>query len=96
MLKRLALASALSALFAGGTLAQTPTDPEECLNSAYELDEAAQQKETEAAENKNPISDEQIDRVQDLLITMQDHCDASRYNEAMAIAQDLKDMIEKL
>jgi hypothetical protein len=96
MLKRLALASALSALFAGGTLAQTPTDPEECLSSAYELDEAAQQKETESAENKNPISDEQIDRVQDLLITMQDHCDANRYSEAMAVAQDLKDMIEKL
>jgi hypothetical protein len=96
MLKRLALASALSALLAGGTLAQTPSDPEACLSSAYELDEAAQQKETEAAENKTPISDDQIDRVQELLITMQDHCDADRYSEAMAVAQDLKDMIDKL
>jgi hypothetical protein len=96
MLKRLALAACLSALFTGGTLAQTPTDPEECLSSAYELDEAAQQKETEAAGNKNPISDEQIDKVQDLLITMQDHCDANRFSEAMTVAQDLKDAIDKL
>jgi hypothetical protein len=96
MPKRLALASVLSALFAGGTLAQAPTDPEDCLSSAYELDEAAQQKETEAAENKAPISDEQIDRVQELLITMQDHCDAQRYSEAMAVAQDLRAIIDKL
>ena len=96
MLKRLALASALSALLAGATLAQTPTSPEECLSAATELDEAAQQKEAEAADNKTPWPDEQIDRVQDLLLTMQDHCDASRYSEAMTIAQDLKDMIENL
>jgi hypothetical protein len=96
MLRRLALASALSALFAGSALAQTPSDPEECLNSAYELDETAQQKETEAAENRTPWPDDQVDRLQELLITMQDHCDASRYSEAMAVAQDLKDMIDKL
>jgi hypothetical protein len=86
MLKRLALASALSALFASGTLAQTPNNPDECLDSAFEL--------AQAAEEKN-LPDEQFDKVEDLLIEMERHCDANRYSEAMAVAQNLKVMIEK-
>jgi hypothetical protein len=41
------------------------------------------------------LSDDEADKVEELLVKMEDHCDANRYAEAMAVAQDLKVMIEK-
>jgi hypothetical protein len=86
MLKSFALAIAVSALFADGTLAQTVANPEECMNSTFELAQAAEGKK---------LSEDEADKVEELLVKMEDHCDANRYAEAMAVAQDLKVMIEK-
>jgi hypothetical protein len=86
MLKSFVLAIAASALVAGGALAQTVANPEECMNSTFELAQAAEGKK---------LSEDEADKVEELLVKMEDACDANRYAEAMAVAQDLKVMIEK-
>jgi hypothetical protein len=86
MLKTLALATALSALLAGGALAQSVDDPDECMNSTFELAQAAEDKQ---------LSEDQSDKVEELLIKMEDHCEGNRYTEAKAVAEDLKLMIDK-
>jgi hypothetical protein len=86
MLKSLALAVTLSAFFAGGTMAQTVANSEECMNSTFELAQAAEGKK---------LSEDESDKVWELLVKMEDACDANQYAEAMAVAQNLKVMIEK-
>jgi hypothetical protein len=86
MLKHLALACALSAQCAGGTLAQTLDNPADCMNIAADL--------TASAEAKG-MPDEQIDKVDELLVKMEQYCDAHRYSEAMDVLANVKVMIEK-
>ena len=86
MLKTLALATALSALLAGGALAQSVDNPEECMNSTFELAQAAEGKK---------MPEDQSDKVEELLVKMEDFCDANQYAEAKAVANDLKVIIEK-
>jgi hypothetical protein len=86
VLKSLALAVTLSALFAGVTMAQTAANPEECMNSTFALAHASEVKK---------LSEDEADKVEGLLVKMGDMCDANQYAEAMAVAEDLKGMIEK-
>jgi hypothetical protein len=86
MLKRFALASVLSALFAGGALAQTLSSYAECVSSSIDLSGSAEAKK---------LPDEQIDKVEALLDRMVDHCDANQYREATALLQDVKVMIDQ-
>jgi hypothetical protein len=86
MVKRFALAGAVSMLFTGGTPAQPVASPEQCLGSTFEIAESAEQKQLQQV---------QFDSLEELLTRMEDACDAHRFSEAMAIGQDLKDMIEK-
>jgi non-homologous end joining protein Ku len=87
MLKRIVLASALSVLFTGGTLAQSLGNYAECVRSTMDLSKAAEAKQ---------MPDEQIDRVEELLDKMEEHCANKRFSDATALLQQVKAMIEKL
>jgi hypothetical protein len=87
MLRRIVLASAMSALFAGGTLANAPANVEECMNSTLDL--------AEAAEEKKLLGGEQVGKAEELLLKMGEHCEANQFTDAMALAQEVKAMIER-
>jgi len=81
MMKRLTLALGASALLAGGAFAETPTNPDQCLQAAVELAQSAEKKQ---------LADAKLDKIEQLLIKMEDHCDAGRFNDAMAVAKDIE------
>jgi hypothetical protein len=90
MLKHLMAGVVLSALLAGTALAQStpaaPADaaansPEQCLKSAFELAEKAEAKK---------LSNEEIDKLEDMLTRMEGHCDAKQFSEAQTLAQQIE------
>lgn len=85
MLKSFALALTMSAAFAGSALAQQPATTDECLKSAFELAQQAEDKKLPAA---------QAQKVDGLLEKMEGHCDAKRFPEAAAVATDVKKSVE--
>lgn len=66
-------------------LSAAPKNPDECIEAASSLAESAEAKKL--AENK-------LDRIEELLVKMETHCDAKQFPEAMAVANDIKAMIE--
>jgi len=88
MRTRLAIAGALSILLAGSALAQsaqTPKSPDDCLKAAFDLSQAAEEKQ---------LADEKLDKVEELLTQMETYCDANQFNEAMTVAKDIQTMID--
>lgn len=105
MIKRLVSAALFAGLMIGPAFAQTtpPTQPaqpapeavqpvaalpqsaEECIKAATELALSAEDKK---------LGEDKIDKLDDLLTKMETHCDAKQFVEAMAVAKDIKTMIE--
>lgn len=87
MRTRLALAGALSLLLAGSAFAQAPTpkNPDDCLKAAFDLAQSAEEKQ---------LSDEKLDKVEELLTQMETYCDANQFSEAMTVAKDIQTMID--
>ncbi len=105
MLKHLIATVALAATLAtgalSGALAQTnpapaspapaaapsdaqPANAEQCLKSAFSLAEKAEAKK---------LSNEDIDKLEEMLTKMETHCDAKQYGEAHAMAQQIEQTI---
>lgn len=88
MRTRLAVAGALLILLSAPVLAQqaqAPKSPDDCLKAAFDLSQAAEEKQ---------LTDEKLDRIEELLTQMETFCDASQFNEAMAVAKDIQTMID--
>jgi hypothetical protein len=88
MFKQIALGAGLAVLLAGPVMAQqaqTPSTPDDCLQAAFELAQAAEEKK---------LPDEKLDRIEELLTKMETHCDAKQFNEAMAVADDIRSVID--
>ena len=88
MRTRLALAGALSILLTGAAIAQSaqsPRDPDDCLRAAFDLSQAAEEKQ---------LADDKLDKVEELLTQMETFCDAKKFNEAMAVAKDIRTVID--
>ena len=86
----IAILSAGLIAVAGAALAQTPSTPQssdDCLKAAFEIAEKAEQKK---------LSNEQIDRVEEMLTKMETHCDAKQFKDAMVVHKDIATYIEKL
>ena len=61
-----------------------PTTAEQCLKSAFTLAEKAEAKK---------LSNEEIDKLEEMLTKMETHCDAKQYGEAHAMAQQIEQSI---
>jgi len=88
MLKQMVLAAGFAALLSGSALAQQaapPTTPDDCLKAAFDLAQAAEDKK---------LSEDKLDRIEEMLTKMETHCDANQFNEAMAVANDIKSVID--
>lgn len=88
MRTRLALAGALCMLLAGSVHAQSraaPKDSDECLKAAFDLGQAAEEKQ---------LSDDKLDKIEDLLTQMETYCDANQFAEAMTVATDIQAAID--
>ncbi len=85
MLKTMTLAVALAGL-ANVAFAQTvPATSDECLKQAFQLAQAAESKK---------LSEEKLDKIEELLTKMESHCDAKKFTEATTIATDIKAAID--
>jgi len=60
-------------------------DPESCLKSASDLAIIAEERK---------VAENQLDKIDDLLIKMEQHCDARQFTEAQAVAKDIKSLIQ--
>ena len=60
-------------------VAESPAD--KCLMSALTLARSAEEKQ---------ISSDKLDRIEQMLAKMEDHCDAQQFNEAQATAKDIE------
>ena len=103
MIKRMALAALTSTLLVSASLAQAtppvqpatppaettpaaaPQNPDECLAAASDLAQSAEEQK---------LAEDKLDKIEDLLSRMETHCDARQFVEAMAVAKDIKVMIE--
>ena len=88
MIKHFACAAAVALFLAGPAAAQqvqVPSSPDDCLKAAFDI--------AQAAEEKN-LADDVLDKVEDSLSRMEGHCDANQFAEAMAVAADIKTLID--
>lgn len=86
MIKSLLVTIFLSVSAISAVQAETPANPEDCLKLAFDI--------AQAAENKN-LPNEELDKVEEMLTKMESHCDARQFTEAAAVASDLKTIISK-
>ncbi len=88
MMKSVFAAAVLAAFAAGAACAQEKpaASAEDCLKVAFDI--------AQAAEGKN-LPNDQLDKVEEMLTKMETHCDAKQFNEAAAVATDLKSLISK-
>jgi hypothetical protein len=85
MLKPLTAALAVSAALAPACRAmELPKTADDCYIAALNLAEAAEERKLAA---------EKLARVEDLLTTMEGHCEASRFPEATAVSADIEGVI---
>jgi len=85
--KSLGLALGAALALAQVARAETPASTaEDCLKSAFDIAQVAEDKK---------LSNEMLDKVEELLTKMESHCDAKQFIEAAAVATDLKQLIEK-
>lgn len=89
MFKGFAASAAALVMLTGSALAQQqaeqPTTADECLKAAFDLAQAAEEKQ---------LGDDKLDKVEELLTKMESHCDANQFAEAMQVADDIKGVIE--
>jgi non-homologous end joining protein Ku len=95
MIEKVWLAALTAMLFTGATLAQgTPrggspvgNSPStvDCLRRAAELADSAEAKE---------MSEDRIDLIEDMLTRMEAHCDAKEFEDALALAQQIRNAID--
>ena len=67
------------------TAGGTPENPDQCLKAASDLAQSAEERK---------LGETQLDKIEDLLTKMETHCDAKQFVEAMAVASDIKSLIE--
>lgn len=65
--------------------AKLVADPESCLRAAADLALFAEERK---------VAESRLDKIDDLLIKMEQHCDASQFTEAQAVAKDIKSIIQ--
>lgn len=58
---------------------------DDCLKSAFDLATQAEQKK---------LSNEELDKLEDLLTKMEGHCDSNQLKEASAVSGDIKSIID--
>ena len=63
-----------------------PANPDDCIKAAFALAQAAEDKK---------LSDDKIEKVDELLTKMETHCDARQFTEAMAVGRDIRTLIEQ-
>lgn len=88
MFKRFAISAAAVVLMGSSALAQQaqpPANADDCLKAAFELAQAAEEKQ---------LGEDKLDKVEELLTKMETHCDANQFAEAMAVAKDIRSMID--
>jgi Skp family chaperone for outer membrane proteins len=91
MFYRLMMASALSLVATSSAFAQAsapaaaPANPEECLKSAFEIAQRAEEQK---------LPSDQLDKIEELLSKMENHCDSRQFSEAAAVAQDLQSLVD--
>jgi len=86
----LTMALVVSAVRAQGSSGSGPrTEPiqssEDCIRQVSELGDRAEAKD---------LPEDTFDRIEDLLTTMEAHCEAGRFDEAFAVARDIQRAIE--
>ncbi len=82
MLKRATLALALATALAASALAtEPPASVEDCLLKAIGLAEASERK---------TLSDETRTKIEAYLITLEAHCEASRFPQAATLIADIE------
>jgi hypothetical protein len=87
MIKTLVTAVALVGFAASAAFAETPaSNPEDCLKVAFDLAQTAEAK---------TLSNEQLDKVEDMLTRMESYCDAKQYTEAAGVATELNTLISQ-
>lgn len=70
----------------GAAPAAEMANPDECIKAAFDLAQAAEDKK---------LSDDKIEKVDELLTKMETHCDARQFTEAMAVGRDIRTLIEQ-
>ena len=60
-------------------------NPDECLKSASDLAQSAEDRK---------LTEDKLDKIEELLTKMETHCDAKQFVEAMNVAKDIKTIIE--
>jgi len=85
MLKHLALITALAVAFAGLARAQAPANADECLRSAFELAQKAEDKKLPSDQSK---------KVDDMLSKMEGYCDAKKFPEAAGVATEVRRSVD--
>lgn len=61
------------------------SNPDDCLKAASELAVDAEARK---------LAEDRLDKIEDLLVKMETHCDAKQFPEALAVAKDIKSLIE--
>ena len=100
MLERMAIVVLLAAATSGLAMAQTPPQStpvvpgpppisaqssDECLRRAMSLAEEAEDKQ---------LAEDRLERIDDLLLKMETHCDARQFGDAAAVALDIRAAID--
>ena len=86
MIKQLAIAGIVGALVGTVALADTPSTPDQCMKAAFDLAQTAEDKK---------LPNDKLDKIEELLTKMEDHCDAKQFTEAMAVAKDIESAINQ-
>lgn len=60
-------------------------NPTECRKTAADLARDAQER---------AIADDKLEKIDDLILSLEKHCDASRFGDALAVAKTIKGLIE--
>lgn len=69
----------------GQSAPATVANTDECLKAAAGLVQAIEAKK---------LGEDKLDKIEELLTKMEGHCDASQFTEAMAVASDIKVIID--
>jgi hypothetical protein len=69
-----------------GAPAADPANPDDCIKAAFDLAQTAEDKK---------LSDDKIEKIDELLTKMETHCDARQFTEAMAVGRDIRTLIDQ-
>jgi len=84
MLKMLVTAAAVSVLLIGGAVAESPETSEDCFKTADEVADAVEEVQ---------LTEEEMEQVDEMLFTMEEHCEAQRFSEATEIAESVRAIV---